>query len=120
MKNTLNADQNQNIPDQIGMMRLARMAPRPKNLDDTGLSRELVVDLIAKHLLDKGTISLAELSAAMCLPGALLETQLNFMRTEAMIEISPNRSNQPGLNYNLTDRLRQKLGWCVSDPLRHT
>jgi hypothetical protein len=106
MKNTLNADQNQNTPDQVGMMRLARLAPRPKTLDDTGLPRELVVDLIAKHLLDKGTISLAELSTAMCLPGALLETLLNFMRTEALIEISPNRSNQPGLNYNLTDRGR--------------
>ena len=102
----LNAEKNQNIPDQLGMMRLARLAPRPKSLDDTGLSRELVVDLIAKHLLDKGTLSLAELSTAMCLPGALLETVLNFMRTEAMVEISPNRSNQPGLNYNLTDRGR--------------
>jgi predicted ATPase with chaperone activity len=106
MNNTLNADQNQNIPDQVGIMRLARLAPRPKSLDDTGLSRELVVDLIAKHLLDKGTLSLAELSSALCLPGALIETMLNFMRTEAMIEISPNRSNQPGLNYNLTERGR--------------
>ena len=106
MKNTLNADQNQNTPDQVGMMRLARLAPRPKSLDDTGLSRELVVDLIAKHLRDRGTITLAELSAAMCLPGARLETQLNFMRTEALIEISPNRANQPGLKYNLTDRGR--------------
>jgi hypothetical protein len=106
MTTNLNAEQNQNIPDQLGMMRLARLAPRPKSLDDTGLSRELLVDLIAKHLLDKGTLSLADLSTAMCLPGALLETVLNFMRTEAMVEISPNRSNQPGLNYNLTDRGR--------------
>ena len=106
MTNNLNTEQNQNIPDQLGLMRLARLAPRPKSLDDTGLPRELLVDLIAKHLLDKGTLSLAELSTAMCLPGSLLETLLNFMRTEAMIEISPNRSNQPGLNYNLTDRGR--------------
>ena len=106
MTTNLNTEQNQNIPDQLGMMRLARLAPRPKSLDDTGLSQELLVDLIAKHLLDKGTLSLAELSTAMCLPGALLETVLNFMRTEAMVEISPNRSNQPGLNYNLTDRGR--------------
>jgi hypothetical protein len=106
MTTNLNAEQNHDIPDQLGMMRLARLAPRPKSLDDTGLSRELLVDLIAKHLIDKGTLSLADLSTAMCLPGALLETVLNFMRTEAMVEISPNRSNQPGLNYNLTDRGR--------------
>ena len=92
--------------DELGMMRLARLAPRPKCLADTGLSRELVIDLLAKHLLDQGTMTLGALANATCLPGAIVEDLLNFMRTEAMIEIRPNRTDQPGLRYSLTDRGR--------------
>ena len=94
------------IPEQLGALRLSRLAPRPKSLDDTGLSRELVVDLIAKHVLDQGTPSLAYLSDALCLPGAIIEGLLDFMRAEALIEIRPNRADQPGLCYALTERGR--------------
>jgi hypothetical protein len=94
------------IPDQLGFARLSKLAPRPKSLQDTGLSRELVTDLIAKHLLDQGNLSLAALANSLCLPGAIIETQLGFMRTEALIEVRPNRSEDPGLIYALTDRGR--------------
>lgn len=101
-----NVNTEYSIPDQLGFMRLSRLAPRPKNLQDTGLSRELVTDLIAKHLLDQGNLSLAALANSLCLPGAIIETQLGFMRTEALIEVRPNRSEDPGLIYALTDRGR--------------
>lgn len=103
LKNTAFESQ---VTDQLGIMRLTRLAPRPRSLADTGLSRELVVDLIAKHLLDQGSMSLGELANALCLPGSIVEDLLNFMRTEALVEIRPNRSDQPGLLYNLTDRGR--------------
>ena len=93
-------------PDQLGIVRLKRLAPRPKCLEDTGLSRELLIDLIAKHLLDRGTLSLCELAGALCLPGVIIENLLGFMRTEAMIEVRPDRSDEPGLNYSLTERGR--------------
>ena len=96
----------QEYPDQLGIVRLKRLAPRPKCLEDTGLSRELLIDLIAKHLLDRGTLSLGELAGALCLPGVIVENLLGFMRTEAMIEIRPGHSDEPGLNYTLTDRGR--------------
>lgn len=104
MKNKINSDVS--VPDQLGFIRLSKLAPRPKCLDDTGLSRELVIDLVAKHLLDQGALSLGELSKATCLPGAIIEGLLGFMRTEAMIEVRPNRSDQPGLKYALTERGR--------------
>ncbi len=94
------------VADQLTVARQSRLAPRPKCLEDTGLSRELMTDLIAKHILDQGTLSLAQLAQSTCLPGAIIESLLNFMRTEALIEVRPNRSDQPGLNYSLTDRGR--------------
>ena len=93
-------------PDQLGILRLKRLAPRPKCLEDTGLSRELLIDLIAKHLLDRGTMSLSELAGSLRLPGMIVENLLGFMRTEAMIEIRPGHTEEPGLNYTLTDRGR--------------
>jgi predicted ATPase with chaperone activity len=93
-------------PDQIGMMRLKRLAPRPKRLAETGLSLSFLSDLIAKHLLDRGTLSLAKLASKLMLAGSILETVLDFMRREALVEIRPNRAEQPGLDYALTDRGR--------------
>ena len=94
------------VPDHLGLARLARLAPRPKCLQDTGLSRELAIDLIAKHLLEQGTLSLADLSASLCLPGGIIEDLLGFMRSEAMVEVRPNPSDDPGLRYALTERGR--------------
>jgi predicted ATPase with chaperone activity len=94
------------IPDELGLLRLSRLAPRPRSLSDTGLSRELVVDLLAKQILDKGTPSLAILADAMCLPGAIIESLLDHMRSEALVEVRPGHGDQPGLKYGLTDRGR--------------
>ena len=104
MTNNLNAEPV--IPDQVGMARLMRLAARPRCLEDTGLSRELLTDLIAKHLLDQGTLTLAALAELLRLPGTIIEDLLGFMRTEALIEVRPSRSLDPGLNYALTDRGR--------------
>ncbi len=92
--------------DQIGLMRLAQLAPRPKTLQETGLSRELLIDLIAKHFLDRGTLSLSELSEATALSGGILEQVLEFMRAEALTEVRPARNDKVGLIYGLTDRGR--------------
>jgi predicted ATPase with chaperone activity len=101
-----NKDNIHAVPDQIGMMRFKRLAPRPKRLEETGLSMTFVSDLIAKHILDRGTSSLAELARGLMLAGAILETVLEFMRSEALVEIRPNRAEHPGLHYALTDRGR--------------
>lgn len=94
------------VPDQLGALRLSRLAPRPRTIEDTGLRRELIVELVAKHILDKGTPTLANLADALCLPGSIIERLLDFMRSEALVEVRPNRGNDPGLRYALTERGR--------------
>lgn len=94
------------IPDELGVTRLSKIAMRCRCLEDTGLSRELATDLIAKQIFELGTPSLAALAKVLRLPGALIENLLDFMRTEALVEVRPNRSDQPGLRYALTDRGR--------------
>jgi len=92
--------------DQLSLLRATKLAPRPTKLTDTGLSQTFVADLIAKQLLDRGTLSLSELSLITTLAGSIVEGVLNFMRTEAMIEVRPGKSSVSGLAYTLTDRGR--------------
>jgi len=92
--------------DELGLVRLARNSARPKTIEETGLSRELLVDIIAKHFLDRGTMSLAELSEATALSGVIVERLLDFMRAEALTEVRPKPGDSSCLHYALTDRGR--------------
>jgi len=92
--------------DQLGLMRASKLAPRPTRLSDTGLSETFIADLIAKHLFDRGTLSLGELSAILALAGSIIESVLNFMRTEARVEVRPGQASTAGLAYTLTERGR--------------
>ena len=92
--------------DQLSLLRASKLAPRPSKLSATGLSETFVADLIAKHLLDRGALSLAELSFILALAGSIVEDVLNFMRTEALIEVRPGKASTTGLTYTLTDRGR--------------
>jgi predicted ATPase with chaperone activity len=82
------------------------MAPRPANLTDTGLSETFVADLISKHILDRGTLTIGELSAAVALSGSIVERVLNFLRSEARVEVRPTRDAARSLSFALTDRGR--------------
>jgi predicted ATPase with chaperone activity len=92
--------------DQLGLHRAAKLAARPSKLAETGLSQNFVADLIAKHLLDRGTMALADLSTTVALAGSIIEVVLNFMRTEARVEVRPGQASSAGLAYTLTERGR--------------
>lgn len=92
--------------DQLGLHRAAKLAARPTKLSETGLSETFVADLIAKHLFDRGTLSLGELSTIVALAGSIIEGVLNFMRTEARVEVRPGQASTAGLAYTLTERGR--------------
>lgn len=92
--------------DELGLLRASKVAPRPAKLFETGLSETFVADLIAKHLFDRGTLSLGELSTIVALAGAIVEDVLNFMRTEARVEVRPGQASTAGLVYTLTERGR--------------
>jgi len=92
--------------DDLGQARVAKSAPRPTNLTDTGLSETFVADLISKHILDRGTLTIGELSAAVALSGSIVERVLNLLRSEARVEVRPTRDAGRSLSYALTDRGR--------------
>jgi hypothetical protein len=84
----------------------ARLAPRPKVLGDTGLTMTFVAELLAKHLLDGGVLTMAQLCQRMALPGAILDGVLSFMRKEAKVEVLAATPESGSLRYGLTDRGR--------------
>jgi predicted ATPase with chaperone activity len=92
--------------DQLGLARTIRMVPRPTKLADTGLSETFLADLIVKHLFDKGTMSLGDLSHALAISGSIAEGVLAFLRTEARVEVRPGQASKSGLAYTLTERGR--------------
>ena len=88
----------QHLPEQL--------APRPVQVEDTGLSDLLIADLILKHLYEAGVLDLMQLAERLALAGSLLETLLVFLRQEGHVEV---RGRSPGtavLRYALTDRGR--------------
>ena len=82
--------------DQLSLVRASKLVPRPTKLADTGLSQTFVADLVAKQLLDRGTLSLVELSSIVALAGSIIESVLNFMRDEALIEVRPGKASATG------------------------
>ncbi|NCF64144.1 MAG: AAA family ATPase, partial [Gammaproteobacteria bacterium] len=92
----------------LPLAQLERLAPRPISLQETGLSDNFLADLIAKHLLEGGVLSMSELVERLALAGAILEKILFFMRQEGRIEVKgpANKDNQTNLRYALTDRGR--------------
>jgi predicted ATPase with chaperone activity len=83
-----------------------QLAPAPTNLSETGLTQDFLADLIAKHLLEAGAATLAELAGKTMLPGSVIEDILHFMRQDARVEVLGAGVDQIGMRYNLTDRGR--------------
>jgi predicted ATPase with chaperone activity len=86
--------------------RLTALAPRPRTVDETGLSQKFLQELIAKHLYDGGTSTLRELVTITLLAGSTLQAVLASMRSEAYIEVGGRVEGTAALRYGLTDRGR--------------
>ncbi len=84
-------------------MVLTRLAPRPRVLEETGLSTTFIAELIAKHLQAGGVLALSELTARVALAGPILEQVLNFMKREGLVEVRPKTDEAAGLRYALTE-----------------
>jgi predicted ATPase with chaperone activity len=85
---------------------LTRISPRPRILEETGLSQNFVTELIAKHLQSGGVLTLAELVRRIALAGPILESILGYMKREGLVEIRAQIEENAGLRYALTDRGR--------------
>lgn len=105
---TVAAPQNAATAAELERANLEKIAPRPNSLADTGLGQTFLSDLTAKHLLDGGILTLADLSTRMALAGPIVRQLLEFMRAEARIEVRglANDGSAANLRYALTDRGR--------------
>lgn len=79
------------------------LAPRPKTVAETHLSKQFLTELVSKHLYDAGALTISQLSTRVCLSGSIIEEILNYLRKEARLEVLPRLGQGQELYYSLTD-----------------
>ncbi|UTW04566.1 ATP-binding protein [Amphritea atlantica] len=79
------------------------LAPRPKTVEETHLSKQFLTELISKHLYDAGALTISQLVNRACLSGAIIEEILSYLRQEARLEVLPRLGHGQELFYGLTD-----------------
>jgi len=82
---------------------LKAIAPRIGSVEETGLSRSLLEELIAKHLHNSGALELRVLMEKLALSGMVLEPLLSFMREEGRVEVR-RRAGDSVPHYALTEK----------------
>lgn len=82
-----------------------RLAPQPRTIAETGLSDQLLADLLCKHLHEGGALDLSRLVERLALPGTVLEEVLGLLRKDGRIEVLGQHNGQ-ALRYGLTERGR--------------
>ena len=88
--------------------RRAPVPPEPATIEDTGLSYEALRQLLTKALYAGEQSGLA-LGEKLCLPYALLESLLDHLRVEKLIEVrGAAGSGTAGFRYALTDLGRER------------
>ncbi|MDD1622669.1 MAG: hypothetical protein LUQ11_14430 [Methylococcaceae bacterium] len=85
---------------------IRQIAPRPRNLAETGLTQDFLCDLLAKHCYWGGVLNQQQLVERLALAWPVLETLLNFMRASGYIEVRSPSENSSLLRYALTERGR--------------
>lgn len=85
---------------------IRQIAPRPRNLAETGLAQDFLCDLLAKHCYWGGILNQQQLVERTALAWPVLESLLNFMRTSGYIEVLSPNENSMLLRYALTERGR--------------
>jgi predicted ATPase with chaperone activity len=82
------------------------MAPRPTELRDLGVGKELLADLLSKHLLRAGRLRAGALAERLALPGTVLQELLHNLRREGRIEVHAGSATDTELAYVLSERGR--------------
>ncbi len=88
--------------DRAGHSGVALLPRAPHSLDDTGLPSTFVVELLAKTMFQLGLTRLTELSGQLCLPAAVLESVIQFMRKESLIEVLRRGQHEADQQFDLT------------------
>lgn len=84
------------------------MPRQPHNLRETGLPFHFLLDLALKTLFNGGQLKLWQISERMCLPVAVLEALLDFMRGEHLCEVARRGAAEADISYQLADAGRAR------------
>lgn len=87
-------------------VRIAKLAPRPTNIAQTGLSMNFLADLTGKHLASSGVLALSQLIERLALAGPIVEQVLQWMRKEGRVEVRARVGMEGELRFGLTERGR--------------
>jgi predicted ATPase with chaperone activity len=79
-------------------------APRPRTIEETGLTFDFIASLLCKHLHVNGVADLQQLSENVALAGNILEIVLDDLRKQGRVEILAASSTSKGSRYALTDK----------------
>lgn len=84
--------------------RMSMLPPAsPRQLSDTGLSEQTLVELIAKLLYLRGRLRLLEVAQHLRLPTSIIEEMLGFMRAERMVELLRCGAATGDVDFGLTE-----------------
>lgn len=84
------------------------LVPTPLSIEDSGLSKSLLEDIVARQLFESGVLDIGGLSVSTALSSRLLDIILNLMRADARVEVlGPDSSSPNSLRYDLTDAGRR-------------
>lgn len=81
---------------------LPALPPQPKSVRETGLEKQLIVELIAKSLFIAGKLHLPVLTSKLCLPINVLREVLDFMVGEQLTEVAWRGESDIDVQYQLT------------------
>jgi predicted ATPase with chaperone activity len=79
-------------------------APRPRTIEETGLTFDFIASLLCKHLHVNGIADLQQLTENVALAGNILEIVLDDLRTHGRVEILAASHTSKGSRYQLTDK----------------
>jgi energy-coupling factor transporter ATP-binding protein EcfA2 len=95
----------------------ALLPPQPKSVRDTGLSQQLILELIAKALYLGGKSHLPVLTTRLHLSINVLREVLDFMVAEHVVEVAWRGDSDIDVQYQLTGAGKQRAGtWLERCP----
>lgn len=80
----------------------------PRGLEETGLTDQLLIELIAKILYLRGNQSLIELAQHLRLSATIVEGLCEFMRAARMVEVLRRGATSGDADYGLTEQGRTR------------
>jgi predicted ATPase with chaperone activity len=103
MSELLERQGNEHLVQVDRLIAAARVPQPPASCEETGLPFVFLVDLLLKTFFNGGRLSVWELGERLKLPLAVLETVLNFLRSESLCEVTRPDPGALAIRFQLSD-----------------